>query len=498
MFHSRPARKVRAYRPRLEVLESRTLLSTYLVDHLADDMIGTGLTGSLRYCITNAVDGDAINFGVAGTINLTGALPNLTHSIDIEGPGAGVVAVNGSGFNSAFRVDAGRTVTISGLTITGGFATFGGGIDNHGRLTVSNCTISHNLAGGDEAVGGGIFNAYGATLTISNTTIAENEAIDSAGNGSGEGGGIANSFGATLTVSNSTISANTANGGSDFVGAVGGIFNGYGATLTVSNSTISGNSAPGGAGGIFAPYGTLNMRNSIVARNTMDDADDLVGHLTSSGYNLIGNTMRGSGFDDTDLVGGPDDPIDPLLGPLQDNGGPTQTMALLPGSPALNAGDPAQSGVPDQRGVVRRGGVNIGAYQASASAFLLTAPNTVTSGTPFDVTVKAVDVFGQVAYGYTGTVTFSTSDRDPNVVLPANYTFTASDQGSHTFSGGFTLMTSGNQTLTATDAAGGFSGSSVVTVNGGGNAPGRQGVSDAVDAVFAMLFIDRWEPRGLL
>ena len=75
MFHARPARKVRAYRPRLEVLESRTLLSTYLVDHLADDGVGSGLNGSLRYCITNAVDGDAINFGVTGTINLTSALP---------------------------------------------------------------------------------------------------------------------------------------------------------------------------------------------------------------------------------------------------------------------------------------------------------------------------------------------------------------------------------------------------------------------------------------
>ena len=66
MFHSGPARRVRAYRPRLEVLESRTLLSTYLVDHLADDGVGSGLNGSLRYCITNAVDGDAINFGVTG------------------------------------------------------------------------------------------------------------------------------------------------------------------------------------------------------------------------------------------------------------------------------------------------------------------------------------------------------------------------------------------------------------------------------------------------
>src|SRR6266851_619481 len=112
--------------------------------------------------------------------------------------------------------------------------------------------------------------------------------------------------------------------------------------------------------------------------------------------------------------------------------GPTKTHALLAGSPALNAGNPAQLGVADQRGVVRAGGVNIGAYQASASAFVVTVPGTVASGTPFDVTVQAVDVFGQVAFGYTGTVTFSVTDTDPAVVLPLDYTFTAGDQGSTT------------------------------------------------------------------
>jgi hypothetical protein len=85
--------------------------------------------------------------------------------------------------------------------------------------------------------------------------------------------------------------------------------------------------------------------------------------------------------------------------------------------------------VADQRGVVRSGGVNIGAYQASASAFVITVPGTVAAGTPFDVTVQAVDLFGQVAFGYRGTVTFRVTDPDPAVVLPADYTFTADDQG---------------------------------------------------------------------
>jgi hypothetical protein len=525
MFHSRPARKVRAYRPRLEILEDRTLLSTYLVDHLADDMVGSGLNGSLRYCITNAVDGDAITFGegVTGTIQLTGALPLLTHSINIEGPGPNLLTVSGQGPGSysVFWVEG--TVAISGLTITnGGGGVFGGGIENyHGSLTLNNCTVSNNSAFN----GGGIDNNAEGTALVNNCTIANNT-VEGGGDITG-GGGIANHNHGTMTIVNSTISGNTAhaqrvypaygggiwnnNGGhllvtnSTITGNVaygdplqgdgdgGGIFSSSG-TLTINNSTISGNSADYMGGGILIELGTRNMRNSIVAGNTAGiSAPDLDGALTSSGYNLIGNTQGGSGFAATDLLN-----VNPLLGPLQNNGGPTQTMALLAGSPALNAGDPAQLGVADQRGVIRSGGVNIGAYQASASAFVLSAPDTVQAGEPFDVTVTAVDMFGQTALGYTGTVTFSTTDPDPGVMLPADYTFTLGDQGTHTFGGGFALMTPGTWSITATDAAGGFSGSTVVTVNGGADVPGRHGVLDGVDAVFAMLFMNRRERRGLL
>jgi hypothetical protein len=159
-------------------------------------------------------------------------------------------------------------------------------------------------------------------------------------------------------------------------------------------------------------------------------------------------------------------------GPLQDNGGPTQTEAVPFFSRALNAGDPNLLGTTDQRGVVRRGGVNIGAYQASASAFLISAPDTVQSGAPFDVTVTAVDSFGQVAVGYTGTVTFSTSDTDSGVVLPADYTFTAADAGVHTFTdtglGEITLVTPGDQTLTVTDTSDDtINGNATITVMNG-------------------------------
>jgi hypothetical protein len=230
---------------------------------------------------------------------------------------------------------------------------------------------------------------------------------------------------------------------------------------------------------------TLNVRNTILAGNLIRfSSNDLDGRLSSSGYNLIGNTQGGSGFAPTDLLD-----VDPRLGPLQDNGGPTRTMALLPGSPALDAGDNTDAPDFDQRGEgfdrVVGGVIDIGAYEAqvgAATQLVVGAPAGVTSGTPFDVTVTALDAYGHVATGYTGTVTFTTSDTDPAVVLPEAYTFTAADRGTHTFTAGVTLRTPGDQTLTATDADRGLSVSATVTVESGGGggsspppSPGRPG-----------------------
>jgi hypothetical protein len=402
------------------------------------------------------------------------------------------------------------TLTVSNSTLSGNSASGyynwgGGGIYNSGTLTVSNSTLSGNSGGyGD---GGGIFN--GGTLTVTDSTLSGNSALAS-------GGGIRNA-GGRLTVSNSTLSGNSAQYGGGIVNVSGtatvtgstlsgnsalyggGIHNYYG-TLTVTASTLSDNSAAldgggiytfginpvtltnvtltanrantgGGTwhgGGLFVDSGSplpVLLHNTLIAGNfrgaTGTTADDVASGLDPSGdYNLIGDGTGMSGLSNGvngNLVGSAAAPIDPRLGPLQDNGGPTKTHALLPGSPALNAGNPSQLGVADQRGVVRAGGVNIGAYQASASAFVVTVPGNVAAGTPFDVTVLVVDAFGQVAFGYTGTVTFSVTDTDPAVVLPLDYTFTGDDQGTHSFSGAFTLITAGDQTLTVADLANGLS-----------------------------------------
>jgi hypothetical protein len=121
------------------------------------------------------------------------------------------------------------------------------------------------------------------------------------------------------------------------------------------------------------------------------------------------------------------------------------------------------------------GTANVNVQAAPAVAFQVMAPTSATSGTAFDITVIAVDPYGNIDINYTGTVTFTSSDTDPGVVLPANYTFTSADGGIRTFTntglGETTLITPGDQTLTATDTASGMTGSATVTVTAGPSGP---------------------------
>ncbi|HEV3203020.1 MAG TPA: right-handed parallel beta-helix repeat-containing protein, partial [Gemmataceae bacterium] len=243
------------FRPRLEILEDRTLLSVCTVDRLTDTGEGKGDMGDLRYCITNAADGDTITFGVTGTINLTGVLPDLTHNISIEGPGSDLMTVrrNTGGNYRIFTVATGVTASITGLTITNGNG-IGGGVWSNGILTVTNSSISGNYGNP-----GGIAN--GGTLTVSNSTISGNHTNDIFPGG----GGILN-YG-QLTVSNSTISGNTALSGSSTSG--GGIYQDFAGTLIITNSTISNNTARNG-GGISQLRGTIIANNCTISGNSAD------------------------------------------------------------------------------------------------------------------------------------------------------------------------------------------------------------------------------------
>jgi hypothetical protein len=376
-------------------------------------------------------------------------------------------------------------LTVSNTTFTNNSALSGGGIYNNfgGIITVSNSTFTNNSA--TNGAGGGIFNQYStATLTVSHSTFANNSALDIGGGIAGgplilsdstlvgntamNGGGL---FSISATVSNSTLVGNVA------TGAGGGIYNATSSPtmLTLTNVTITANRANTGGGLYVDPLSTAPpvLDNTLIAGNfhgTGSSDDDVAGALASgSNFNLIGDGTGMTGISNGvngNQVGSASSPLDPLLGALADNGGPTETVALLAGSPALNAGDPAQLGVADQRGVARSGGVNVGAYQASASAFALTTSGAITAGSPFDLTVTAVDSFGQTALGYTGTVTFSATDPNPALVLPADYTFTVADAGMHTFSAGATLYSAGNQAVTVTDTGtSSLTGSTSVPVN---------------------------------
>jgi len=283
------------------------------------------------------------------------SLSNLTITGGFSGRGGGV-------YNQG-------VLTLNAVTIRGniayGFSPNGGGIANFGTLIINHSTISGNIARGNigemntHAFGGGIAN-YGA-LTINNSTITEN----SAGGYYAGGGGIVSS--GTLMINNSTFSGNSVAG--QLIGRGGGIYNT--GTLTISSSTLSGNSASATlstlvAGGIFN-LGTSTFQNTIVANST--HGGNCSGTVTSHGYNVSS--------DGTCNLSGPGDlnNHDPLLGPLQNNGGPTHTMALLSGSPAIDSGNPngCTDGnghllTTDQRGMPRPdkediGRCDIGAYE---------------------------------------------------------------------------------------------------------------------------------------
>jgi len=321
--------------------------------------------GSLRQALAIANNGDTIDAtGISGAITLTSGTLLVNKSVTINGAGADVLAVDGNAAGHVFFITFGETVAISGFTIRNGHAgNAGGGIDNENNatLTITNCTISGNVAG----LGGGIFN--NGMLTITSTTIS--------GNFSSNGGAAYNSGGGTLTITNSTVSGNSAGSG-------GGIFNI--AAFAITNSTFSGNSAQLG-GGIFSTE-TVEIGNTIL--NAGKSGANIVnsgGTVTSHGYNLSSDDGGG-------VLTGPGDQINtnPLLGPLQDNGGPTFTHALLPHSPAIDAGDPNFTPPPffDQRGPgfwrVRNGRIDAGSFevQAGATPTPTATPTATPSATP--------------------------------------------------------------------------------------------------------------------
>lgn len=301
---------------------------------------------TIGHAISLAHSGDSVMVAAATyKENLT-----ISFNLNVVGGGASTTIIDGGQVNTVVTISSANAhVSLAKLTIRNGFATNGGGINNSGTLTIDYCVVSGNVAhsgfaGGN---GGGIANLgslviNGSTLTkntakgqpaqtgrgggimnwgnltISQSTLTSNSS-ESAG---GSGGGIYN-YGMALIV-NSTLSGNGA-GGKDG----GGIFANPAGTLTVSSSTLANNSA-GSGGGIFGTS-TVTLQNSIVANNSGGNCS---GTLTSDGYNLSSDgTCPFTNSGDLNYT-------NPKLGTLGYNGGPTQTIPLLEGSPATDAGNP--------------------------------------------------------------------------------------------------------------------------------------------------------------
>ena len=370
---------------RLVGLEDRCVPSIDMVTNLSGSAT---VSGSLPFEVAHAAPGDTIQFAGnlnGGTITLASTL-HITEALTIDGAGHGIT-VNGGG-HRVFLIDASVVADINALTITGGVAPFltdgGGGIYNAGDLTLSNSTVTGNHA----FFGGGIVNASNASMIMSGDTVNNNTATVTIG------GGISND--GTMTIINCTIVANRAHLG-------GGIFND--GVLTTANSTVASNTVTGAGadgGGILtsiSPGSQLNLLNTIVynPNSGAEIKNEVFGTITKAQGDLFGSgtSSIASGGD----LGSNKFNINPLLGPLQNNGGTTQTMALQAGSPAIGAGVGSSiiSAVPstDQRGDPRpTNRIDIGAVEFQRFFAVGGAPGHVLVFRPDNTLVADFQPFG--------------------------------------------------------------------------------------------------------
>ncbi|MDT8386326.1 MAG: choice-of-anchor Q domain-containing protein [Thiogranum sp.] len=351
---------------------------------------------------------------------------DISDTLDLVGAGRASTIIDANQVDRVFHTRMNSALTLSGITIRNGNATYGGGLYHQatGTLTINDSAITDNST---TASGGGIYTVGFNHVVIVNRSLISNNAAAGygggianftfgtslitdtiiSGNSASTGGGIMNSFFSYAVIQGTTISDNQAQYG----GGIGTLF-GSG-IVSVTNSTISGNRATFGGGGInisandtvhlrsttvtqnraqmgadgggINNSGLVNARNSIIAGNIDEggEAPDCIGPITSHGHNLLGVDASCSFLATTgDLVGNSLVPLDALLAPLADNGGPGPTHALMPESPAFDAGDPAVPGsgdnacaASDQRGVdrIRNAPCDIGAVESIIADIGITA-----------------------------------------------------------------------------------------------------------------------------
>jgi predicted outer membrane repeat protein len=342
--------------------------------------------GSLRSALSAVCVGGTVQFApeLAGqSIGLVSGPLTLAKNVTIDGTGAPGLKLSGGGSNRVVIVNAGTTATIRSLILADGFGwQLAGGVLNNGSLTLDRVLLTNNVmqtdAGDFWQGGGGIYSGSGATLNLIDSTVSGNYARWS-------GGGVYAFFNTTTTITRSTISGNTS-------GDVGGAIRSLG-NMTITNSTISGNISTGWHGGaIFHTDGAMVILNSTITGNTAPDwggATIFVGSFNQAvpSFVMTNSIVTGNrnyacdhwtGAMNFSSGGGnlvQDDTCDPVatdqvgadakLGPLADNGGPTLTHTLLPGSAAIDKAVASACPAVDQRGVTRPqgAGCDVGAVE---------------------------------------------------------------------------------------------------------------------------------------
>lgn len=401
---------------------------------------------SLREAIAAAnasADNDIIEFSTLfsspQTITLSGTelVIGANGSLTINGPGANLLTISGNNASRILVSSANAVININNLRFTAGN---GAGAANSGRggaiynfggtMVISNSIITGNTA----ANGGGLNNAASSSPAV-NANLTLNNCIVSNNTSTSSGGGLQNFSTSTVTINNSLFVGNTSGGS---VGGGGAQLNGG---IRITNSTFANNNSPGGSGGGIYSNGTLGavltnvtivgntstsaggginrattnvnfyIRNSIVAGNngaaSSPDVANSTNGIDSEGNNIIGNVGTSTGWESSDLLN-----TNPMLNPLGNNGGFSNTFLPMPGSPAINNGqncvvnqsctanNPPIPVNTDQRGVNRpQGGtVDIGAVEVAVSAPVSVSGMVVSaSGNPIPkaiVTIAAVPVSG--------------------------------------------------------------------------------------------------------